>query len=251
MPESGGLARPLYYLFVSFLILALPTGFMGATLPLLTRYAVRQDAQVGPRIAWLYGINTAGAVLGALTAAFLVLPAFGLRATVWVGVAVNGLVFLVAAVLAVKHAPTIADESATPLASEPAGPPSKGATRQDRPPSRGRDGGKRPAAKRRRRKRRAATIPGRSASRTRLAEMPLARRAFWILPLILLSGANAFLYEVLWTRLLNHLLGGTIYAFATMLASFLSGIAIGSLAATRLARRRRGPVGCSPPVSSP
>ena len=93
LPESGGLARPLYYLFVSFLILALPTGFMGATLPLLTRYAVRQDAQVGPRIAWLYGINTAGAVLGALTAAFLVLPALGLRATVWVGVAVNGLVF--------------------------------------------------------------------------------------------------------------------------------------------------------------
>ena len=241
LPESGGLAQPLYYLFVSFLILALPTGFMGATLPLLTRYAVRQDAQVGPRIAWLYGINTAGAVLGALTAAFLVLPALGLRATVWVGVAVNGLVFLVAAVLAVKHAPTIADESATPLASgslEPAGPPSKGATRQDRTPSRGRDGGKRPAAKRRPRKRRAATISGRSASRTRLAEMPLARRAFWILPLILLSGANAFLYEVLWTRLLNHLLGGTIYAFATMLASFLSGIAIGSLAATRLARRR-------------
>ena len=89
LSESGGLARPLYYLFVSFLILALPTGFMGATLPLLTRYAVRQDAQVGPRIAWLYGINTAGAVLGALTAAFLVLPALGLRATVWVGVGVG------------------------------------------------------------------------------------------------------------------------------------------------------------------
>ena len=197
LPESGGLAQPLYYLFVSFLILALPTGFMGATLPLLTRYAVYQDAQVGPRIAWLYGINTLGAVLGALTTAFLMLPALGLQATVWVGVAVNGLVFLVAALLALKQVPTT-----------------------------------------KRRERRSAAVSGRSASRTPAAEIPLARRAFWILPLILLSGANAFLYELLWTRLLNHLLGGTIYAFATMLASFLSGIAIGSLAAARLARGR-------------
>ena len=200
LPGSGGLAQPLYYLCVSFLILALPTGFMGATLPLLTRYAVRQDAQVGPRTAWLYGINTAGAVLGALTAAFALLPALGLEATVWVGVAVNALVFLVAALLARQYAPT---ESGSP---EPAGKP--GAT------------------------------PRQAAARAPAAQTAMARRAFWILPLILASGANAFLYEVLWTRLLNHLLGGTLYAFATMLASFLSGIAIGSLAAAKLARRR-------------
>ena len=200
LPGSGGLAQPLYYLCVSFLILALPTGFMGATLPLLTRYAVRQDAQVGPRTAWLYGINTAGAVLGALTAAFALLPALGLKTTVWVGVAVNALVFLVAALLARQYAPP---ESGSP---ESAGKP--GAT------------------------------PRQAAARAPAAQTALARRAFWILPLILASGANAFLYEVLWTRLLNHLLGGTLYAFATMLASFLSGIAIGSLAAAKLARRR-------------
>ena len=200
LPGSGGLAQPLYYLCVSFLILALPTGFMGATLPLLTRYAVHQDAQVGPRTAWLYGINTAGAVLGALTAAFALLPALGLQATVWTGVAVNALVFLVAALLAKQYAPP---ESGSP---KPAGKP--GATAKQ------------------------------AAARAPAAQTALARRAFWILPLILASGANAFLYEVLWTRLLNHLLGGTLYAFATMLASFLSGIAIGSLAAARLARRR-------------
>ncbi len=49
----------------------------------------------------------------------------------------------------------------------------------------------------------------------------------WILLLILLSGANAFFYEVLWTRMLSHVLGGSIYAFATMLAAFLTGIALG------------------------
>ena len=64
------------------------------------------------------------------------------------------------------------------------------------------------------------------------------RGRFWILPIMLLSGANAFVYEVLWTRLLGHILGGSITAFATMLAGFLSGIAIGSAIASRFARTR-------------
>jgi len=58
----------------------------------------------------------------------------------------------------------------------------------------------------------------------------------WILPLIFASGVTSFTYEVLWTRLLGHVLGGSVYAFATMLGSFLLGIALGSGAAARLAR---------------
>ena len=63
--------------------------------------------------------------------------------------------------------------------------------------------------------------------------------SFWILPLMLISGANTFTYEVLWTRLLGHILGGSIAAFATMLASFLGGIAIGSVIAARFAKNSR------------
>jgi predicted membrane-bound spermidine synthase len=62
--------------------------------------------------------------------------------------------------------------------------------------------------------------------------------ASWILPAIALSGAVSFAYEVLWTRLLGHLLGGSLHAFATMLASFLLGIALGSAVAARLAATR-------------
>jgi spermidine synthase len=61
-------------------------------------------------------------------------------------------------------------------------------------------------------------------------------RREWILPLALLAGTTSFGYEVLWTRLLSHLFGGTVYAFGTMLASFLTGIALGSAAAVRFAR---------------
>ena len=53
---------------------------------------------------------------------------------------------------------------------------------------------------------------------------------------MLLSGVASFVYEVLWTRLLGHILGGSITAFATMLASFLCGIVIGSAVAARYAR---------------
>ena len=55
---------------------------------------------------------------------------------------------------------------------------------------------------------------------------------------MLLSGANSFVYEVLWTRLLGHILGGSVAAFATMLASFLGGITIGSAIAARFATTR-------------
>jgi predicted membrane-bound spermidine synthase len=54
------------------------------------------------------------------------------------------------------------------------------------------------------------------------------------------SGAVSFLYEVLWTRLLSHVIGGSIYAFALMLAAFLSGIAIGGGLGGLAARRRQG-----------
>ncbi len=63
-----------------------PTMAMGATLPLLTRHAVRNESEVGNRVGLLYTINTLGAVFGILTAAFLLLPAWGMYATMLVGV---------------------------------------------------------------------------------------------------------------------------------------------------------------------
>lgn len=60
----------------------------------------------------------------------------------------------------------------------------------------------------------------------------------WILWLIAASGAVSFGYEILFTRMLGHILGGSIFAFASMLASFLLGISLGGGIASRLARRR-------------
>ncbi len=186
-PEAGSLASALFYLAASFAILLLPTGLMGATLPLLARHAVRRDLEVGPRVGLLYTANTAGAAGGTLLAAFLLLPRLGLSGTVLVAVGANVAVFVLAALLARgrEAPPAQAPETGPqPVASQPAG-------------------------------------------------------AAWILPLILLSGVVSFTWEVLWTRLLSHLLGGSIYAFGTMLATFLAGIGLGAGSAARWALDRR------------
>ena len=55
---------------------------------------------------------------------------------------------------------------------------------------------------------------------------------------MLASGIVSFTLEVLWTRLLSHVFGGTVYAFSIMLASFLAGIGIGGIVAGRYAKQR-------------
>ena len=131
----------------------------------------------------LYGVNTIGAALGTLGAAFLLLPRVGLAGTVWVAVAINAAVFVLALLL---------ERGSTDAPASAVGPkPIHGAE----------------------------TFEG-----------------SWILPLMLISGMVSFCWEVLWTRLLSHLLGGSIYAFAVMLATFLIGIAAGSLVAGRWAQ---------------
>jgi spermidine synthase len=100
LPASGATPATLFQLGAAFAVLLPPTVFMGATLPLLARHAVRSDEQIGSRVGVLYAINTAGAIAGTLCAAFWLMPALGLRRTVWVGAALNGIVFALAARLA-------------------------------------------------------------------------------------------------------------------------------------------------------
>ena len=54
------------------------------------------------------------------------------------------------------------------------------------------------------------------------------------------SSVASFLYENLWFRLFEHVLGASIYAFSTMLAGFLIGISLGGALAAPFARTRRG-----------
>jgi spermidine synthase len=178
-PAADEVSAAFFYVAAAFVVLMVPTGLMGATLPLLARHAVRRDEEVGRRVGTLYAINTLGAVVGTVTTAFVLLPQLGLRSTVHLGAATNALVFVAAALLA-----------------------------------------------------RAA----RAGADAPVALAVHAPRFHWVLPLVGISGAVSFSYEVLWTRLIGQMLGGTIQGFGTMLGSFLLGIAIGSAVAARLAK---------------
>ena len=187
LPDAGGLAQPLFYASIAFVLLLIPTTCMGATLPMLTRYVVHRTDQIGCRVGALYSVNTFGAVSGTLMAGFLILPTIGLWETTCLAVLANVLVLGIALHLERRRSGLVEFEpEPNAKQSSDAGPVYE-----------------------------------------------------WILPLMLVSGVVSFTYEVMWSRLLGHLIGGSVYAFSTMLAAFLTGIALGSGMASRIAWGRR------------
>lgn len=77
------------------LSLAVPTLLMGMTLPLLARF-FGGHASLGVPVAILYSANTLGAALGALLAAYVIIPGLGIFKTTLLAAAANLLVALIA-----------------------------------------------------------------------------------------------------------------------------------------------------------
>ena len=75
---------------------------------------------------------------------------------------------------------------------------------------------------------------------------PSSARRTWLLPALLIlffsSGVSALIYQVLWLRLMGLVFGVTVYAASTVWASFMGGLALGSLAAARFGDRVRRPL---------
>ncbi len=65
-------------LTIAFAILLTPATAMGATLPVLAQALSRQDPNFGANIGWLYGWNTLGAMLAAVSTELFLVPAFGI-----------------------------------------------------------------------------------------------------------------------------------------------------------------------------
>ena len=201
---------------ISLALLGVPAAAMGATFPIATSYLAlsgRESLSVSAApdllaAGALYAANTAGAAAGAIAAGFFLIPAIGLRATIGVGVALN----LVAAggawwiSGAAKTAETAKTAKTTPAADAK---PSRRSRLSSRP------------------------LPPLRASRA-----PRPALAYGV---VAVSGFAALAYEVAWTRLLALVIGPTTYAFATMAAAFISGLAIGSAIGARIARRAARP----------
>lgn len=76
--------------------LVLPTALMGATLPLLARFATDRLGSAGDRVGRLYAVNTLGAVFGTWLCGFVLLPLWGLPLTTGATAAANLLLGLAA-----------------------------------------------------------------------------------------------------------------------------------------------------------
>lgn len=177
------------------LVLFVPTFLMGGTLPIMVRGLTRNSAELGARISRLYWVNTLGAVTGTLAAGFWLLPQLGLRQTVlfaaMLNIAAGAIALAAARFWFVAPAPAL--DSSDELAASPL-------------PQ--------------------ATVHAVAA--TPEVASQLSQR--WLLVAFALVGATAFAYEVAWVRLLATHLGSSTYAFTVMLAVFLNGIVLGTLA---------------------
>jgi spermidine synthase len=179
------------------------TVLMGATLPTLSRYLVRDHQMMGHEFGSLYTVNTLGAIIGTLASGLVLIELIGLTQTLLVGVCFSGLAGLTALALSFRTRPAPATVAATPLPSVS------------------------PAAKAR------ATIESVSAhtARPRLA-----------LTLAFVSGLTSLGYQNLWTRILSSGTGGSSYIFTAILALFLTGITVGAFVYARFLSRTRHPV---------
>ncbi len=175
----------------SALVLLPSTVLMGATLPLVLRSSLVDTAGIGPRVSLLYGINTAGAIAGALLAGYVLIGSLGVSASFRVAAALNVFVGLAAILYSRRVAPFEQPvSSAAPLPG---------------------------------------TAPGGMASSAERRIIPFV---------FAISGLTSIALEVIWFRSLVLYYAATTYAFTTMLATVLSGIALGSLAVSPLLKWR-------------
>jgi spermidine synthase len=178
---------------ICFVLIALPTFCMGGTLPVLLKHFAGDLRKIGYQVGFLYGLNTAGAVVGCVVSGYLLLGVFGLRRTMWIAVAINLGVALVAWLLPDRRTDAAAEPGQAPL-------PDSGETDQGR------------------------------------YRKPIVVA---VLVAIGLSGFCALAYEVLWVRMLNLFLNNNMHSFTATIATFLLGIAIGSLIYTSFLARVR------------
>lgn len=70
-------------------VLLVPTTLMGATVPAIAGYLIKQRDRVGWNTGLLYAANTFGAFVGCISAGFALVPTLGLSTTVYTAAAVN------------------------------------------------------------------------------------------------------------------------------------------------------------------
>jgi spermidine synthase len=197
-------------LLLSTLVIGVPTFLMGGTLPAAARAATAADDRVRGSIGWLYGLNTIGAVIGALASTFILLERLGNRETLWAAAAVNIANACLAWQLAKSWTSAVSQEEPPQVQKvRPA------ARRDERTADRKSDSKSRPAR------------PDGAVGPSVLPESAAQQSPALIYVSAGLVGFAFLLMELVWYRMLGPILGGTTFTFGVILAVALAGIGIG------------------------
>jgi len=89
-PEIGGYEHYLkiQFLYV-FVLMIVPTIFMGMSLPIASKIAVKDIKKSGKSVGNVFAINTIGTVIGSLLAGMIFIPFVGIKHTIDIAIAVN------------------------------------------------------------------------------------------------------------------------------------------------------------------
>ena len=188
---------------ISIALLLIPTVLMGATLPVLSRYLTNVRSDIVPfNVGALYTVNTVGAIIGTFCSGFILLPTLGVNTTVYIAAFLN--LVLASAVIFLANANTKL-QADTPEAQD-------------------------------KKQGNLETLISESQEEIPLKLIKLTMMGFAV------SGFVALVFEVVRTRTLTLVLGSSTYAFATMLTTFLVGLALGSAIMTKLQEKIERPI---------
>ncbi|WP_137805531.1 fused MFS/spermidine synthase [Pseudomonas sp. G(2018)] len=169
-----------------FTLVGLPALLMGGTLPVLVRSLASDPQQLGKAGGHLYAANTAGAIVGTLLAAFVLIATLGVRGSALAAAMLN----LLAAAGALWF-------------------------QRQRP------------------------LPVETPTRHQADKAP-DRLALWLYSI---AGGVALGYEVVWSQSIVQFMSTRTYAFAVVLATYLTGLFLGSALLARRVDRLRDPWG--------
>ena len=191
--------------FVFFVILIFPTFFMGGTFPVLSRWFVENLDETGKEVSKLYGINTAGGVLGTFLTGFYLPTSIGVKETTFLAATLN--LFIAVSVLFIYKKLVLKKETSSSVLNlnQTSGFISNNS----------------------------------SCVNTETCPQPYNVFTPYILLSIFFSGFAALTYEVAWTRAMALVLGSYIYSFAVMLSTFLIGLATGSILFGKLLEHKK------------
>lgn len=185
-PINNFYLTSIFRFILCIIVLIVPTFCMGGTLPVMSKFLIRNFNQFNSRLSQLYFINTFGAVFGTVLSGFFLLSVVGINSTLQFAAVINIGISVLIYFLNKRPENIYETISDNEVCFE-----SDGVLEESQQFS--------------------------------LKDIRLLFVVFSF------TGFAAMIYELSWTRALCLSLGSSTYAFSAMLATFLFGIALGSI----------------------